>query len=347
MKAYISAFLVTVVSLCALWVAIFYMALGNPVSKSRWIADIYQLKEQAAFAVSGEKVVFVSGSNIVFGLDSQKLAKSWNLPVINFGVHGGLGVAYILERSKRVLKAGDIAILPLEYNYYQEDGVVSETLIIHAFSDDMDYFQSLSLVDKARFVAKTRFKILKKGFKASLRNDAVSQHGKPNDNSNMGEYRVENMNAYGDQVNLEPEKISFKDREKVRKINKPKPLRSGGSVPSDYSSDVLRNYISWAKENEICLIFMPPNYMYFDEYRRPVYRTFFEDIRSFFSSNDVAYIGESYDYMFDRSYYFGTIYHLDSLGVEKRTARVLEDIGSNPKVVCNPPIYLSGKVQEL
>ena len=335
MKAYISAFLITAVSLCALWVAIFYMALGNPVSKSRWIADVYQLKEQAAFAVTGEKVVLVSGSNIVFGLDSQKLAKSWNLPVINFGVHGGVGVAYILERSKRVLKTGDIAILPLEYNFYQDAGIISETLITHTFSDDLGYFQSLSLVDKARFIAKTRFKILKKGLKASFRDDADG-HGKNLvDNSRMGEYRVENMNAYGDQINLEPEKISSKDRDKIKKIKAPKPLKMRNSVPSDYSRSVIRNYISWAKENGVCLVFMPPNYMYFDGYKESVYRQFFLKIKSFIAGNGIPYIGDPYDYMYDRSYYFGTIYHLDSLGVEKRTEQVLADIGDNPKAICH------------
>ena len=335
MKAYISAFVITAVSLCVLWVVLFYMALGNPVSKSRWIADIYQLKEQAAFAVSGEKVVFVSGSNIVFGLDSQKLAKSWNLPVINFGVHGGLGVAYILERSKRVLNAGDIAILPLEYNFYQEDGVISETLIIHAFSDDMDYFQSLSLVDKARFIAKTRFKILKKGLRASFREDAGSEDGSPADNSRMGEYRVDNMNAHGDQINLEPEKISPKARRKITRIKTPLPLKMRNSVPGEYSRSVIRDYISWAEDKGVCLIFMPPNYMYFDGYKEPVYRQFFTKLKAFITGEGVPYMGDPYDYMYDRSYYFGTAYHLDSLGVEKRTGQVLADMGSNPRAYCN------------
>jgi hypothetical protein len=336
MKAYISAFLVTVVSLCAVWVTVFYMALGNPVSKSRWIADIYQLKEQAALAVSGEKVVFVSGSNIVFGLDSQKLAKNWNLPVVNFGAHGGLGIAYILERSKRVLNAGDIAILPLEYNFYQDDGIISETLITHAFSNDLEYFRSLSLVDKARFIAKTRFKILKKGLIASLRNDAGSEDTSPADNSRMGEYRVDNMNAHGDQINLEPEKISSRARHKITKIKSPLPLKMRKSVPSEYSRDVLRDYISWAEGKGVCLIFMPPNYMYFDGYKEPVYRQFFTKLKAFITGEGVPYIGDPYDYMYDRSYYFGTVYHLDSLGVEKRTRQVMADIGGNPKALCKP-----------
>jgi len=335
MKAYISAFLVTVVSLCALWVAIFYMALGNPVSKSRWIADIYQLKEQAAFAVSGEKVVFVTGSNIVFGLDSQRLARNWNLPVVNFGTHGGLGITYILERSKRVLNTGDIAVLPLEYNFYQDDGIISETLITHSFSNDLEYFRSLSLVDKARFIAKTRFKILKKGLIASLQNDAGSEDTSPADNSHMGEYRVDNMNAYGDQINLEPEKISPKARRKITRIKTPLPLKMRNSVPAEYSRAVIRDYINWAEDKGVCLIFMPPNYMYFEQYNEPVYKQFFVKLRAFITGEGVPYIGDPYDYMFDRSYYFGTAYHLDSLGVEKRTGQVLADMGSNPRAYCN------------
>ena len=331
MKSYIKVFLVTVAGICMAWVALFYITIGSPVSKSRWIDDILTLKEQAALSVTGKKAVFVSGSNIIFGLDSQRLADSWDLPVINFGLHAGLGLAYILERSKRVLRAGDIAILPLEYDFYREDGMISETLIVHAFSDDPDYFHSLSLADKARFIAKIEYKRLKKGLKASFR-DGTGMRGKGLDDSGSeGVYGVRNMNAYGDQVNLEPEKISAKDRERVRKL---KAYRINNPGLSDYSQTVLRDYIDWAEEHGVCLIFMPPNYMFFDAYHGPAHRQFFLGIKSFFAGNDVRYIGDPYDYMFDNAYYFDTVYHLDSLGVEKRTEQIVNDIGSNLTALC-------------
>lgn len=331
MKMYIRAFLITVVGICAAWVALFYAGIGNPISKHRWVADILQLKEQAAVSVTGEKVVFVAGSNLIFGLDSQKLAGSWDKPVINFGLHAGLGLAYILERSKRVLSAGDIAILPLEYDFYREAGMITETLIVHAFSDDPDYFYSLSLVDKARFIAKIEFKKLRRGLKASFRDETDMRDKGLNDRGDEGVYGVRNMNAYGDQINLEPEKISAKDREKVRKL---KAYRMADPGLSDYSHTILHDYIDWAEENGVCLIFMPPNYMFFDEYHGPAHRQFFLGIKSFFAGNDVRYIGDPYDYMFDKSYYSGTVYHLDSLGVEKRTEQILKDIDGNPAALC-------------
>ncbi len=331
MKSYIKVFLLTVAGICMAWVGLFYITIGSPVSKSRWIDDILILKEQAAFAVTGEKAVFVSGSNIIFGLDSQRLADSLGLPVINFGLHAGLGLAYILERSKRVLRAGDIAILPLEYDFYREDGIISETLIVHTFSGDPDYFHSLSLADKAKFIAKIEYKRLKKGLKASFR-DETGMRGKGlDDGGDEGVYGVRNMNAYGDQVNLEPEKISAKDREKVRKLTA---YRINNPGLSDYSQTVLRDYIDWAEEHGICLIFMPPNYMFFDAYHGPPHRQFFLGIKSFFAGEDVRYIGDPYDYMFDNAHYFDTVYHLDSLGVEKRTEQIVKDINGNPAALC-------------
>jgi len=331
MKAYIKAFLVTVVSICTAWVALFYITIGSPVSKSRWVDSILELKEQAAFAVTGEKVVFVSGSNIIFGLDSKRLAESWDKPVINFGLHAGLGLAYILERSKRILGTGDIVILPLEYDFYREDGMISETLIVHVFSGDPGYFHSLPWVDKVRFISKIEFKRLERGLKASFQDDAGKRDKGLDDDAGEGIYRVKSMNAYGDQINLEPEKISAKDREKVRKLMA---YRIADPGLSDYSQAILHDYIDWAEENGICLIFMPPNYMYFDEYNGPVHEQFFLNIKSYLAGNNVRYIGDPYDYMFDQSYYFGTVYHLDSLGIEKRTGQIVKDIGSNLAALC-------------
>ena len=334
MKTYIRAFLITVAGICTAWVALFYITIGSPVSKSQWIADILELKEQAAYAATGEKVVFVSGSNIIFGLDSQRLAEDWDMPVINFGLHAGLGMAYILDRSKRVLKTGDIAILPLEYPFYREGGMLSETLIVHAFSDDPDYFYSLSLADKARFIAKIEFKRLRRGLQASFRDNADIRNKDADISGASGgsdEYSIANMNAWGDQINLEPENISVKDRGKVLNL---KAYRMDDPGLSEYSRNTLHDYIDWAEENGVCLIFMPPNYMYFDEYNGPAHEQFFLNIKSFLAGNNVRYIGDPYDYMLDKSYYFGTVYHLDSLGVEKRTEQIVKDIGSNLTALC-------------
>ena len=79
---------------------------------------------------------------------------------------------------------------------------------------------------------------------------------------------------------------------------------------------------------------MPPNYMFFDAYHGPAHRQFFLGIKSFFAGNDVRYIGDPYDYMFDNAYYFDTVYHLDSLGVEKRTEQIVKDINGNPAALC-------------
>jgi hypothetical protein len=331
MKLYLNAFLITIVVICVVWVALFYVTLGSPVSKSRWIDSILELKEQAAFAVTGEKVVFVSGSNIIFGLDSQRLADSWDMPVINFGLHAGLGVAYILERSKRVLRAGDIAILPLEYPFYREDGTLSETLIVHVFSSDPEYFYSLSLADKARFIARMEFKRLKRGLKASFQNDADKREQELDDSAASDEYSIANMNASGDQVNIEPEKISATDRDAIYKL---KAYRMDHPGLSGYSRTILHDYIGWAEDNGVCLIFMPPNYMYFDEYNGPLHGQFFMNIKSYLAGNDAPYIGDPYDYMFDKSYYFETVYHLDSLGVEKRTEQIVKDIDGNLTALC-------------
>jgi len=331
MKTYLTAFFMTMVCGCLIWMLLFYMVLGSPVSRSQWIHEAYRMKDGAAFAVTGPKVVFVSGSNVLFGIDSEKLSAFWSMPVVNHAVHAGLGLLYILERSKRVLKPGDIAILPLEYEFFQEVDDYSETLLIHMASKDPDYFYALPLVEKVRVMGKMPLKRLRKGLKSAFQKKPQEGTRGASVVGYTDTYSVVNINAYGDQINLEPKKMSTRDRNKIARL---KAVKLDYSDISDYSQDALNDYINWARTNDICLIFMPPNHVYFDAYRGPAYREFLRNIRNYFYKHNVPYIGDPYEHMYEKSYYFGERYHLNSLGIEKRTRQILKDTGSDLAGLC-------------
>lgn len=333
MKNYLTAFFVTLVCSCFVWVLLFYAALGSPVSRSQWIHEAYRMKEEAASEVSGPKVVLVAGSGILFGVDSERLSAFLNTPVVNYGVHAGLGLAYILERSKRVLKPGDIAILPLEYELFQEENDYPETLLIHMASKDPDYFYALPLVEKVRVMGKMPLKRLRKGLKSALQKQSQEEGEGNAADGNADAYTIENINAYGDQVNLDPKEMSDRDR---RKIGRLEAVKLDDSAISDYSRDILSDYIDWVKVNDVCLIVMPSNHVYFDKYHGPEYSAYLRNIRDYFNELGVSYIGDPYDYMYEKSYYFGERYHLNSYGIEKRTTQVMADVGSDLAALCEP-----------
>lgn len=322
---YLMTILSTFIITSTLWAGLSYKQIGHKTKSSQWIYEAYELKDALATGIKGVKVVIVSGSNSLFGIDSAVLEKAWTKPVINQSVHAGLGIRYILNRSKRILQQGDTVILPLEYSFYQSDGKPSEVYSDFILSRDTDYFYSLSTIDQFMVISSIKPKRLFKGLKSSINEELEST---------AGIYGVQNINNYGDQINIEPNKMTAAEKSAVD--NTYASIISVSNL-SDYFIDTMGSYIAWAQNNDICVIVMPPNYMFFAEYKDHRYTAFHTNIKSYFSNRSTPHIGDNLTYMYDKKYYFNTKYHLNSEGVKLRTNQMIFDLGKSSKTLCGQP----------
>lgn len=71
----------------------------------------------------GPRVILIGGSNVSFGLDAEMMQRELGLPVINDGLHAGLGVVPLRE-LKQYIHAGDVIIVSLEYSMFSSEGVL-------------------------------------------------------------------------------------------------------------------------------------------------------------------------------------------------------------------------------
>jgi hypothetical protein len=79
------------------------------------IIDKHRILDQA----QSPKIVMVGGSNLAFGVDSQRLHEATGLDVVNMGVNRYFGIRYCLEEVKDSIKPGDIIVIVPEYeNFY-------------------------------------------------------------------------------------------------------------------------------------------------------------------------------------------------------------------------------------
>lgn len=62
-------------------------------------------------SINVPKVVLIGNSNLVFGIDSRLLEQEMNMPVVNMGLHGGLGNVFHEQMAKINVHEGDIYIL--------------------------------------------------------------------------------------------------------------------------------------------------------------------------------------------------------------------------------------------
>jgi hypothetical protein len=49
---------------------------------------------------SSPRIIFLGGSNLCFGLDSRRIADTFDMPVVNLGLHAGIGLKFMMEDLK-------------------------------------------------------------------------------------------------------------------------------------------------------------------------------------------------------------------------------------------------------
>ena len=74
-------------------------------------------------SINTPKIMLVGNSNLAFGMDSEMLENTINMPVVNLGLHGGLGNAFHENIAKLNINSGDIVIIC--HSTYSDDNKIS------------------------------------------------------------------------------------------------------------------------------------------------------------------------------------------------------------------------------
>ncbi len=103
--------------LIALLLPIFVMVglWGLPSKYEDTFLGELKYKKQRLHGTEGNKIVFVGGSSLVFGIDSRQVAKYFpEYEVVNFGMYAALGTTVMYDLSVEDMEEGDILILTPE-----------------------------------------------------------------------------------------------------------------------------------------------------------------------------------------------------------------------------------------
>lgn len=84
----------------------------------------------------GPRLILAGGSNVSFGIDADLMQRTLGIPVINDGLHAGLGVVPLRELEE-YLRAGDVVIISLEYQLFSSQDVMDGDLAF--LSDWIEY----------------------------------------------------------------------------------------------------------------------------------------------------------------------------------------------------------------
>jgi hypothetical protein len=272
----------------------------------KWIEQKKQASEQ--LSKNGSKIVILSGSNTLYGVNAVEIGKKTGDQVLNYGIHGGLA-AYIFYDAKRILKKGDTVFIPLEYCYYSDDYEINNlqtTLVEYTIGYDNSYYRQLPIKSKLKILAYL------------IRFDSLTALGK----------NVENQFELSSRGDIIDEVAMGLDKD-YAKSAKPMEIRVE-KLSSRYKEWELYKFIQWCKEEKIQIYAFAPN-VYHKKIATKEEQESLNEIRKFYDLAGVKFIGKFEDGFFDLKYMYNTEYHLNKKGQDIRSNYFIQKIRNDIK----------------
>jgi hypothetical protein len=263
------------------------------------------IKKNYAISTNNPKIIFLSGSNGMFGIRTDIIEKEIKRKVVNYCTHAGLG-NYIFENVKEILQENDIIILPLEYNYYSskklgQKPIKASTEYEYIIGFDYKQFLKLSFIEKLRTVSYFMFNLYK--FKKSdLSKIEENSYSKLNKNGDNISYRLlndvySNKNSYLSEI-----KDEYNEED---------------------TNGELKLFLQWCYLRHIKVYAIAPNINHQKETSLNEQK-FFQHIQNFYKQNNVEFLGNFEDGFFKTDEMFDTSYHLNTKGQNKRTQYLIK-----------------------
>lgn len=117
MKKFIKKIIFLIMGLLGVFLFVIAIFIILPKDDSNYMASLID-KHNLLKQENEERIIFVGGSNLAFGLDSQEIQKYTNKRVINTALHAGIGLKFMIRDIEPFLKTGDVVIIVPEYSHF-------------------------------------------------------------------------------------------------------------------------------------------------------------------------------------------------------------------------------------
>jgi len=259
-------------------------------------------KDRLLENVGSPRIIFVGGSGLALGLNSQMVKDSLGINPINTAVTVGQGLIYMLDATERYVRAGDIVVVVPEYAHF--DGSIAygnESLLITVMDvsrSDLSLLRRQHWVNLIRHIPRFALSKLKptQYFRIKLE----------------GVYGVDSFNEYGDtnyHWGLPKRKFAPFGR---------------GRQPFNYSVvDELCDFEKRINEKGAVLFVTFPGFqdISYENQKERIMKVEEELKKSGFHL-----LGTPERYKMPNSFMFDTPYHLTKQGVDYRTQLLIEDL---------------------
>ena len=260
----------------------------------------------------GNKIVFLSGSSLMYSFNSEYAYNKTRLPILNLGIHAAFG-SYIYDIAKKFLKDGDIVVLALETPYYQEEkeqniqGPFAEYII----SYDNNYYKNSNLRKKF-------------GLALFLIRQYITHPNIVKEKELVDDDYKQQINKFGDFIgNVETTEV-FKANAKTQTITE--------NIPEKYDNYELYNFIKYCRQHDITVYAIMP-VMYHSKVFTPEEEIAFNNIKLFYKKQGVYFIGDMKSgCLYDVNLFHDTNAHTNIKGTKIRTDWIIENVLLRPEM---------------
>lgn len=257
-------------------------------------------KQSRLRTIEGGRIVFIGGSNLACGLDSLAIESAVGMPVVNLGLHAGLGFVYHVNAAKNYIHSGDIVCLVPEYSHFKGGTAFGDMELLILVLDVMPEQQSLLSLRQwlhlMQYIPDYAPRKLRRILETLVK-------GPPK--------KVARYNEQGDFAERWiDEPLSF-------------PVIPIGGL-SDYNSEVVVFIKSAVKsmESKGATVLLIPSVLQRRTYE--VSRPLISHISDEFKSSGIPYVCSPEEFVLENKYFSDTPYHLNERGIIVRTKKMIE-----------------------
>lgn len=271
------------------------IVLFAPIQPNDYL-QAYKLKCKLLDETESPRVIFVGGSNLAFGLDSRRIKDSLGINVINYGLHAGIGLKFMLDDVATYARKDDILVIAPEYGHFYT--------IQYGESATIAPIQAIAKWKKLHLLNSTQMKNVILGL------PRIMEYIRPKKYSERS-YTLSGFNEFGDEVkhwNLES--ISIK--------------KTGISNRSfDYSfGEYFIEKIELLKKEKQCEILIVPPVCCKSAFEAMKNQA--DEICSFLNSNGHPFFVSPERHVLPDEYAYDTNYHMNYEGVQIYTSSIIE-----------------------
>lgn len=264
-------------------------------------------KVERAESISEPKIVLIGNSNLAFGIRSELMEDAFNMPVVNMGLHGGLGNAFHEKMAKLYVSEGDIIIIC--HSDFGDNDTFTEanaSLSWITVENHRELWKMLRPKDMPQMI---------KAFPSYMKKTVGLYLNVSGNTSIDSAYDRNAFNEYGDNVYSETQEGNY---------DFPEDFKAAVPCISDeciVRINALNEYVS--EKGGVLLIAGYP-IAYGEEY--PDAEAFCKFKNELSTKLECDVISDYEDYFFKYRYFYDTTLHLTDEGAILRTNQLIEDL---------------------